>query len=69
MEVAVHALTIAHENDATAPSTTKAIHPTHDNRDYSLGLGMIRRVCERWGWALDEAASDGGGRAFVLRFV
>jgi hypothetical protein len=29
---------------------------------------MIRRVCERRGWMLDENVDTGGRRAFVLRF-
>jgi hypothetical protein len=29
---------------------------------------MIRRVCERRGWMLDENVDACGGRAFVLRF-
>jgi signal transduction histidine kinase len=36
--------------------------------EHVLGLGMIRRVCERWGWALDESAGDAGERSFVLHF-
>lgn len=35
----------------------------------SLGLGMIRRVCERRGWALEERADTSGGHAFSLRFA
>ncbi len=34
-----------------------------------LGLSMIRRVCERWGWALDERTADNGDRSFQLFFV
>jgi signal transduction histidine kinase len=34
----------------------------------TLGLGMVRRVCERRGWALDES-DDGASRAFLLRFA
>ena len=36
--------------------------------DRVLGLGMIRRVCERWGWVLDESNGDAGERSFLLRF-
>ena len=38
-----------------------------DAVERSLGLGMIRRVCERRGWSLAER-SDGAGHAFALRF-
>jgi signal transduction histidine kinase len=33
-----------------------------------LGLSMIRRVCERWSWHLDELTADNGDRTFELRF-
>jgi signal transduction histidine kinase len=69
VQVAPYTLTIAHDVDVdvagVAPTATMI---GGDNRDYSLGLGMIRRVCERWGWVLDEATAESGGRAFVLRF-
>jgi signal transduction histidine kinase len=32
-----------------------------------LGLSMIRRVCERWGWTLEEQSTDNGDHAFTLR--
>jgi hypothetical protein len=48
-----------------APNGTSA---RLDTREHVLGLGMIRRVCERRGWMLDESVDPGGGRAFVLRF-
>ena len=34
-----------------------------------LGLSMIRRVCERWSWHLDELTADNGDRTFELRFA
>lgn len=34
-----------------------------------LGLSMIRRVCERWSWQLDELTADNGDRTFELRFT
>jgi signal transduction histidine kinase len=37
--------------------------------DRVLGLSMIRRVCERWGWTLDERTADNGDRSFELRFT
>jgi len=62
--VSPDSLLVAHgQNDAAPPAPT----PRPDN-ERVLGLGMIRRVCERWGWALDESAGDGGERAFLLRF-
>jgi len=46
--------------------------PVHDVRsdgpDRILGLSMIRRVCERWGWTLDEGPGDGGDCSFTLGF-
>ena len=71
IDIAPHQVTIAHESDSDASSKIGEVATgkiATDARDYSLGLGMIRRVCERWGWALDEALSDSGSRAFVLRF-
>jgi hypothetical protein len=29
---------------------------------------MIRRVCERWGWRLEENIDGAGMHAFVLHF-
>ncbi|MBS0570508.1 MAG: HAMP domain-containing protein [Proteobacteria bacterium] len=40
-----------------------------ERADRVLGLGMIRRVCERWGWQLDEHADDDGTRRFVLHIM
>ena len=34
-----------------------------------LGLSMIRRVCERWGWTLIEHSADNGDRSFELFFT
>jgi signal transduction histidine kinase len=39
---------------------------SEERADRVLGLGMIRRVCERWGWKLDERGEDDGARRFVL---
>ena len=64
VHVSPDSLLVAHgQNDAATP--TPAPRP---DAERVLGLGMIRRVCERWGWALDESAGDGGERAFLLRF-
>ncbi|HEX6833318.1 MAG TPA: HAMP domain-containing sensor histidine kinase [Rudaea sp.] len=67
LRVAISAdtLTIAHEGEVGA--ALKGGTNVREAQDYSLGLGMIRRVCERWGWLLDETALE-NGRAFVLRF-
>jgi signal transduction histidine kinase len=67
VKVAADALTVAHEGAAAgndAPTGAARL----DTREHVLGLGMIRRVCERRGWMLDESVDAGGGRAFVLRF-
>ena len=39
-----------------------------DATDRVLGLSMIRRVCERWGWKLDEMPNSDGDHTFELRF-
>jgi len=66
VQVAADALTVAHEG--ASPVGDAAANPARlDTREHVLGLGMIRRVCERRGWLLDESV-DAGGRAFVLRF-
>jgi hypothetical protein len=66
VQVAADALTVAHEG-AVPPGDAAANPARLDTREHVLGLGMIRRVCERRGWLLDESV-DAGGRAFVLRF-
>ncbi|MDE2084799.1 MAG: HAMP domain-containing protein [Xanthomonadaceae bacterium] len=40
-----------------------------ERADRVLGLGMIRRVCERWGWKLDEGGDAGRDRRFVLHIA
>jgi signal transduction histidine kinase len=67
VQVAADALTVAHEG-AAASGDASASPARLDTREHVLGLGMIRRVCERRGWMLDENVDAGGGRAFVLRF-
>ncbi|HET7064432.1 MAG TPA: HAMP domain-containing sensor histidine kinase [Rudaea sp.] len=67
VQVAADALTVAHEG-AAAGSDASAGRARLDTREHVLGLGMIRRVCERRGWMLDENVDASGGRAFVLRF-
>ena len=67
VRVAADGLTVAHEG--AVPEAVAADGPPRiDTREHVLGLGMIRRVCERRGWMLDESVDAGGGRAFVLRF-
>ena len=39
-----------------------------ERADRILGLGMIRRVCERWGWTLREQYGDGNAPSFELGF-
>jgi signal transduction histidine kinase len=65
VQLSAQALLIAHDRSADAPPPI--MQPTTGS-ERVLGLGMIRRVCERRGWALDENSGDGGERAFVLRF-
>lgn len=64
VEVTKDAVGIAHEG----PSATAGVTPL-DTREQALGLGMIRRVCERWGWQLEENVAANGDHAFVLRFL
>ena len=66
VQVAADALTVAHEGEAPAGGAADTAARI-DTREHVLGLGMIRRVCERRGWLLNESV-DAGGRAFVLRF-
>ena len=53
---------IAHAASGAAPAAAPGT-----DMERVLGLGMIRRVCERWGWALQESAGDGGERSFLLQ--
>jgi signal transduction histidine kinase len=65
VQLSAEALLIAHDRSLDA---TPAIAQATGAGERVLGLGMIRRVCERRGWTLDENSGDGGERAFVLRF-
>lgn len=66
-EVAPAQVRIAYRNTAATDQTAGSETRRADDRaDRVLGLGMIRRVCERWGWTLDEQSEDGGSRVFVL---
>ena len=64
VEVTKDAVGIAHEGPSAAAETASL-----DVREQALGLGMIRRVCERWGWRLEENVGSNGDHAFVLRFA
>ncbi len=53
----------------TDPSTsTNVVNSTSQKSDRILGLGMIRRVCERQGWTLHEDINRSGMRCFALDF-
>lgn len=52
----------------TAAATGAPAASTTQRADRVLGLGMIRRVCERHGWALHEDNNHGGVRSFALNF-
>ncbi len=65
VRVAADAISIAHEGP---PSAAPGGAPL-DVREHALGLGMIRRVCERWGWRLEENVGTNGDHRFVLRFA
>lgn len=62
--VSADAITVAHAGPPAAAEAARL-----DVRDQALGLGMIRRVCERWGWRLEETLTANGDHAFVLRFA
>jgi signal transduction histidine kinase len=68
VNVAASGLRIAHQRTAAAVTPLDLSLGANGHADRVLGLGMIRRVCERWGWVLAEVSSDNGDRAFVLRF-
>jgi len=59
-------LIVAYEPAGEATPATPL--PGMRARDGALGLGMIRRVCERRGWSLDERTGANGSQAFALRF-
>ena len=57
-------VSIAHESAAASADR----NGSGEVPERSLGLGMIRRVCERWGWTLEERVGTDSDRAFVLHF-
>jgi signal transduction histidine kinase len=65
IDVAQQSVSISLESATSTPNPSR---PGLDVREHTLGLGMIRRVCERWGWQLDESVVADGCHAFVLRF-
>jgi signal transduction histidine kinase len=67
VQLSAQALLIAHARSANAAAPSVSASTSASER--VLGLGMIRRVCERRGWTLDENCGEGGERAFVLRFA
>ncbi|MBS0556536.1 MAG: HAMP domain-containing protein [Proteobacteria bacterium] len=60
---------------ALRPAAASGLTPVPRGRgvderaDRVLGLGMIRRVCERWGWKLDEGGDGGTSRHFALHLA
>lgn len=64
--VGEHMLTVAHHPTVAATADPGRVL---DTGEHALGLGMIRRVCEHWGWALEENIGADGSRSFVLRFA
>ena len=66
VQVSADSVLVAH--DSSDGKVAPALPPRAGEGERVLGLGMIRRVCERWGWALDESSGDAGERAFLLRF-
>ena len=64
VEVARGTVNIVHEGPPAAADASQI-----DVREHALGLGMIRRVCERWGWQLEENVGANGDHGFVLRFA
>jgi signal transduction histidine kinase len=60
VEVSANALRVAHHAAAMSSSG--------ETSDRVLGLSMIRRVCERWGWALEELPLRDGDHIFNLIF-
>lgn len=65
IEVTPQSLSIAHEGDAPSKLPERR---GLDTREHTLGLGMIRRVCERWGWRLEESVGANGDHGFALHF-
>jgi signal transduction histidine kinase len=69
VRIAPGTATIAHEDGQVTQAQRDPARRSLDMREQVLGLAMIRRVCERWGWRLDENIDGAGVHAFVLRFA
>jgi signal transduction histidine kinase len=67
VDVNARALSIEHRSGSALAPTLPSDPRIGTER--VLGLSMIRRVCERWGWTLDERTADNGDRSFELRFT
>ena len=67
VDIAEQRVRIEHRSTA-APLTAMPSDP-RIGTEKVLGLSMIRRVCERWAWHLDEQTADNGDRTFELRFA
>lgn len=55
-----------HQDGAHGQTPVPHGRGVEERADRVLGLGMIRRVCERWGWKLDVGSDATGTRHFVL---
>ncbi len=69
VDVAPTGVRIAYRQAVGRESTPVPRRVGDDRADRVLGLGMIRRVCQRWGWTLDERAGSGEGRIFSLQIA
>ncbi|MEP6485422.1 MAG: HAMP domain-containing sensor histidine kinase [Rudaea sp.] len=67
VDVKPQSLRIEHRSDMTAAAAIPSDPRIGTER--VLGLSMIRRVCERWGWTLAEHTADNGDRTFELGFT
>jgi signal transduction histidine kinase len=66
VEVMPTRVLVAYRNSVAPEVAAARTRSSADRADRVLGLGLIRRVCDRRGWTLDESLGDDGGRAFVL---
>jgi signal transduction histidine kinase len=69
LRVDVGAQRVRIEHRSTAAALTAMPSDPRMGTEKVLGLSMIRRVCERWNWRLDEVTADNGDRTFELRFA
>ncbi|MGH8040845.1 MAG: histidine kinase dimerization/phospho-acceptor domain-containing protein [Rudaea sp.] len=69
VDVAPTCVRIAYRQALGRDSTPVPRRGGDDRADRVLGLSMIRRVCERWGWILDERAGGDEGRSFSLQIA